>query len=158
MFYNPVKVIETYNWREDCRKNQELLGIQNPLIITSNGHIKRHELLSTFHSNSIFSDINPNPTFETCKQAIDFSKKEEFNGVIAIGGGSVMDTAKVVMASLGTHLIDINEDKRFDKFNWSKVESLLPGKDSIIDLICDKFFAGEDFILSDEIIDEIYVS
>jgi hypothetical protein len=40
----------------------------------------------------------------------------------------------------------------FHSFDWKKVESLLPGVDPVVDMICDRFFEGEDFILNDEII------
>jgi alcohol dehydrogenase class IV len=101
-YYNPVEVIETNNWQVDCKNFQQKLGIQNPLVVTSNGNMKRQNLSSVFNSQSIFSDVGPDPTFETCQLAIDFSIKFDFDGVIAIGGGSVMDTAKVIMASRGT--------------------------------------------------------
>ena len=107
MCHNPVKVIETNNWLGECRKLQEKLGIHNPLIITSNGNFKRQKLSTVFNSNSIFSNVKPNPTFDSCQVAIDFSLAPRWDGVIAIGGGSVMDTAKVVMASMGTGIVDV---------------------------------------------------
>jgi len=109
MYHNPVKVIETNNWLGECRKSQEKLGIHNPLIITSNGNLKRQKLSTVFNPKSIFSNILPNPTFKSCKEAIDFNLNKEFDGVITIGGGSVMDTAKAVMASMGTGIIDLAE-------------------------------------------------
>ena len=109
MYHNPVKVIETNNWLRECRKSHEKLGIHNPLIITSNGNLKRQKLSTVFNSNSIFSNVKPSPTFESCQIAIEFCNKSKYDGVIAIGGGSVMDTAKVVMASMGTGIIVLSE-------------------------------------------------
>ena len=108
MYHNPVKVIETNNWQEECRKSQEKLGIHNPLIITSNGNLIRQKLSTVFNYGSIFSNVEPNPTFESCRIGSDFQHTSKFDGVIAIGGGSVMDTAKVIMASLGTGIIDVS--------------------------------------------------
>lgn len=48
------------------------------------------------------------------------------------------------------------ENNHFHSFNWGKVELLLPGKDLVMDMVCERFFKGEDFILSDEIVDELY--
>ena len=107
MYHNPVKVIETNNWREECRKIQEKLRIHNPLIITSNSNLKRQKLSTVFNSNSILSNVKPNPTFDSCQKEIDYCNTLRFDGVIAIGGGSVMDTAKVVMASIGTGIVDV---------------------------------------------------
>ena len=109
MYHNPVKVIETNNWREESRNIQEKLGIHNPLIITSNGNLKRQKLSTYFKSNSILSNVKPNPTFDSCQSAIDFSLTSRCDGVIAIGGGSVMDTAKVVMAAMGTGISAVAE-------------------------------------------------
>jgi len=107
MYHNPVKVIETNNWREECRKIQEKLRIHNPLIITSNSNLKRQKLSTVFNSNSILSNVKPNPTFESCRTAIEYFNTSKYDGVIAIGGGSVMDMAKVILASIGTGIIDI---------------------------------------------------
>ena len=74
MYYNPVKVVETNNWREECSKFQEKLKIYNPLIITSNGNLTRQKLSTVFNSKSTFSDIIPNPTFESCQEAINLVK------------------------------------------------------------------------------------
>ena len=107
MYHNPVKVLGTNNWREKCGKIQEKLGIHNPLVITSNGNLIRQKLSTIFNSNSILSNVEPNPTFESCQSAIDFAHTLSSDGVIAIGGGSVMDTAKVVMAFMGTGIEDV---------------------------------------------------
>lgn len=109
MYNNPVEIIETNNWQEECNKVQKTLGIHSPLVITSNGNLKRNNLASIFNLESIFSNIAPDPTLESCQHAIDFINTSKFDGVIAIGGGSVMDTAKTVMASIGTGLDNLTE-------------------------------------------------
>ena len=109
MYFNPVKVIETSNWVKAVSRNLAELGVKNPLITTSPEIMQLQDIFSVFKQNLIYSNIGSNPTFESCKQAIDFSNKEEFDGIIAIGGGSVMDTAKTVMAALGTGVNDIKD-------------------------------------------------
>lgn len=42
----------------------------------------------------IFSDIEIEPTSVSIEKAIEFSKVNGFDGFVAIGGGSTMDTAK----------------------------------------------------------------
>jgi alcohol dehydrogenase class IV len=106
-YYNPVKIIDTYSWIEACDKSQIYLGILSPLIITSKGTLDRLKLNTIFPQGSIFADVIPNPTFDGCKKAIEFSRDKKCDGVIAIGGGSVMDTAKSVMASVGTTIMDV---------------------------------------------------
>jgi len=92
-----------------CISETEKLSVRRPLIITSAGNRSRLKLDAVFQGTSIFSETIPNPTFESCKRAIGFAQEEQFDGVIAIGGGSVMDTAKVVMAHLGTGIITVEE-------------------------------------------------
>ena len=114
-YYNPVKIIETNNWYFELKRSITSLNIQSPIIITSNGNRKRLELDKRLNYSFIFSDVKSNPTFETCDKVIKFCDQKRIDGVIAIGGGSVMDLAKVVIAklSLGKNkireLIDFNE-------------------------------------------------
>ena len=109
MYNNPVEVFKTSNWEDKCKNIQENFGLNKPLVITSKGNLRRHNLSSLFESDSIFSDIKSNPTFASCQRAIDFIDISKFNGVIAIGGGAVMDTAKTTMACLGTGINDLSE-------------------------------------------------
>jgi len=109
MYHNPVEVVETDNWKEKCIYFQGKYEIQYPLVITSNGNYKRHDLGSVFNCSSIFRNINPDPDFESCQAAINFIDSSKYDGVIAIGGGSVMDTAKVAMAYMRTKIANLGE-------------------------------------------------
>jgi len=108
-YYNPVKVINTKNWISELKSSIKNLSISNPIIITTEGNKKRLKLNSIFNLNSIFSETKSNPTFEDSLNAINFCNKSRFDGVIAIGGGSAMDLAKVVMAHLCLDNINVNE-------------------------------------------------
>ncbi|MEE9465342.1 MAG: phosphonoacetaldehyde reductase [Candidatus Neomarinimicrobiota bacterium] len=99
---NPVKVITSDDWRSDCARALESLNVRNPLVVTTKGTVDRTGLVQVFPKVNIFPDVEPNPTFTSCQAAIDFGLGGEFDGVVAIGGGSPMDTAKAVMAALGT--------------------------------------------------------
>ena len=107
MYHNPVKVIETDNWRAALNSAISKLNISNPLVVTSVGNIKRNNLFDIFDKKNVFSDIVNNPTFESCQHAIDFCSNNKFDGVIALGGGSAMDTAKTVMAAIGNDIFSI---------------------------------------------------
>jgi alcohol dehydrogenase class IV len=109
MYYNPVKVIETDDWQTTLSKSISKLNINGPLVITSYGNIKRNNLLNIFDGRVIFHDIENNPTFESSQRAIDFSRNNNYDGVITLGGGSVMDTAKTVMAALGNKKYSITD-------------------------------------------------
>ncbi|MCK4903679.1 MAG: phosphonoacetaldehyde reductase [Candidatus Marinimicrobia bacterium] len=109
MYFNPVKVIETDDWQTTLNKSISKLNINSPLVITSSGNIERNNLLNIFDERVIFHDIENNPTFESSQRAIDFSRNNNYDGVITLGGGSVMDTAKTVMAALGNKKYSITD-------------------------------------------------
>lgn len=109
MYRNPVIVIETDDWLKECKIFQEKFNITHPIIITSKGNLNRLKLSTIFNSDSIFSNVKSHPTFDSCQNGINFSHNSSYDGVIAIGGGSVMDTAKAIMISLGTDLKEIRE-------------------------------------------------
>lgn len=45
---------------------------------------------------TVFSDIKPNPTIENVKNGVDAFKRSGADCIIALGGGSSMDTAKAI--------------------------------------------------------------
>jgi alcohol dehydrogenase class IV len=108
-YYNPVKIIKTENWFHELNRSIEELKISAPIIVTSPGNRRRLDLDSKFDPESIFSNVYSNPNFEHCINAIEFCQKNMFDGVVALGGGSAMDLAKVIMAHLSLEKTDINE-------------------------------------------------
>jgi alcohol dehydrogenase class IV len=99
-YHNPVRIVKTDDWKKELTANINDLKLNNPIIVTTHGNRKRLQLDEIFDPSNIFSDVYSNPIFENCKNAISFCQKNSFDGVIALGGGSAMDLAKVVMAHL----------------------------------------------------------
>jgi len=56
---------------------------------------------------SVFSNFNPNPQIEDLKKGIALFKAQKFDLIIAIGGGSVLDMAKLI--SIMAHQTDTLE-------------------------------------------------
>jgi NADP-dependent alcohol dehydrogenase len=50
------------------------------------------------HTYTEFWGIEPNPTIETLRKAIELAKKEKCNFILAVGGGSVVDGSKLIAA------------------------------------------------------------
>ena len=99
---NPVRIVPSSHWLNTVRDILDERGLSRPLVVTSQGAVQRNRLLEQFPESSIFAAIEPNPTFESCQTAINFALRGQFDSLIALGGGSVMDSAKAVMAALGT--------------------------------------------------------
>jgi alcohol dehydrogenase class IV len=84
------------------------VGIGRPLLVTDRGVVAAGvagRVLETVpQSNSIprFEDTPSNPTEKAVLKALEVYRREQCDGVIAVGGGSSMDLAKAV-ALLATH-------------------------------------------------------
>ena len=108
-YLNPVKIINTEDWLHELKFQINSLTISSPIIVTTPGNRKRLSLDSKFDPKSIFSDVGSNPNFEDCLNVIEFCQNNIFDGLIALGGGSAMDLAKVVVAHLSLGKSDIVE-------------------------------------------------
>lgn len=108
-YYNPVQIIKTDDWQNELIANIKNLNIANPIIVTSPGNRNRLQLDKMFPLKNIFNDVDSNPTFVNCQNALAFCQNNSFDGVVAIGGGSAMDLAKVVMAHLCLEKTDLYE-------------------------------------------------
>lgn len=83
------------------------LGITRPLIVTDQGLVKCgvfKKIKDTFpegNSVSIFDQMPENPTVEGVEKAYEVYSQEQCNGVVAVGGGSVIDGSKAVALLAG---------------------------------------------------------
>ena len=95
--------------------------IDRPLVITDQGLVehgvygKLRDALPSDMAVSLFDRIPENPTILGVEQALEVYKKNNCNGIIGLGGGSVLDSGKAlrVIATHDISLIDIlgNLDK-----------------------------------------------
>lgn len=82
-------------------------GMKKIIVITTAGFVKRgslNRLLEEFKKENIayviFDGVHPDPTIECIEAASELYRKKSCEGIIAIGGGSVLDCAKVVGARI----------------------------------------------------------
>lgn len=82
-------------------------NLRHPLIVTDSNVYSLgllDKLENTLKKNSIeyslFKDVVANPTVELCMRAYELYKKEKCDMIIGFGGGSSIDTAKVVGAKM----------------------------------------------------------
>lgn len=81
-------------------------GYRRPLIVTDPflfEHGMVHPLLAHLDSHgctaTVFHGVTPNPTFDVVQAALDLCIENACDSVIVVGGGSAIDTAKVVAAA-----------------------------------------------------------
>ena len=101
-FFCPVKVIAGHAALEHIPFELASLGAKRPMIITDKG-VRTNNLLTplevAFDSTDvqigfIFDDVPPDSSLETVRAAAQAYRSNQCDAIIAVGGGSVIDTAK----------------------------------------------------------------
>ncbi|MFP3354347.1 iron-containing alcohol dehydrogenase, partial [Pseudoalteromonas sp. SIMBA_153] len=79
------------------------LGVKKPLIITDEMMVKLgyvdnvQAILKEAQINAdVFSDTVPEPTEGSIKAGVSQVKSQDYDGLIALGGGSPIDSAKAI--------------------------------------------------------------
>jgi alcohol dehydrogenase len=96
--FNKTKIIFGNNTRSNLAK---LIKKKNVLIVCSKRAKKEiiiDEKLNFIKNNKVFwiEDVQPNPTLDYLEKKNKLFKKRKFDYIVAIGGGSVIDSAKVL--------------------------------------------------------------
>jgi len=125
-YLNPVKVVfgkDTIEQLTDLIPNTE-----NILMVYGGGSIKKNgvydQVNSALKNHKVyeFSGVEPNPTYETCMNAVEYVKKHKINFILAVGGGSVLDAVKFIAAATKV----INKDPWGILTGEVKIEAALP--------------------------------
>lgn len=104
-FYNPVKLHFGEDALEKLPKELAQFG-QKVLVVYGGGSIKKNGVYNAVveklqeAGKTIFelSGVEPNPRVETARLGIEICKKEGIDLVLAVGGGSVIDCSKLIVA------------------------------------------------------------
>jgi phosphonate metabolism-associated iron-containing alcohol dehydrogenase len=99
-YHNPVKI---HFGPAIVRNLPHIVGSQRSILITTLGFTKRgiSDSLKKLLGGSliaIFDGVQPNPTFSSIKATFNELRQYEYDTIIALGGGSAIDTAKAVAA------------------------------------------------------------
>ena len=83
-------------------------GITKPLLVTDRGLAEMDITKRTLNlleeaglGAAIFANVDPNPTDKNADEGVKFYREGGFDGVIAFGGGSGLDLAKVIAFMAG---------------------------------------------------------
>lgn len=101
-FFCPVKVIAGHAALEHIPFELATLGAKRPLIITDKG-VRANNLLAQIEAAfemadaaivAIFDDVPPDSSLGTVRSAAKLYRENHCDAIIAVGGGSVIDTSK----------------------------------------------------------------
>lgn len=103
VFRSANKLITGNNSTERLSIELENLGVNKPLIITDQvlvdlGVINKitDQLDRNNYEYGIFKEVKPEPEFAVVESCMQHFKSADYDGLIAIGGGSAIDVAKAV--------------------------------------------------------------
>lgn len=103
-FANPTKII--FGKGQIAKLPQEIPAGSKVLLIFGGGSVKKTGLLDEVkhvlkaYEWGEFGGIEPNPAYETLMLAVEKIRKEKYNFLLAIGGGSVIDGTKFIAAAV----------------------------------------------------------
>lgn len=91
------------------------LGVRNAMVLTDRGVSETLAMQTALESlrnvgidYTVYGNVSIEPTDESFMDAIDFAARGDFDGFVAVGGGSVMDTCKAANLYV-SHPADFSE-------------------------------------------------
>lgn len=112
------QLIPKYYFGKNCLENLSTEIIKNKykkiLLLYGNGSIKKNgayeQIIKQINKTKAkffeFSGIEPNPHSTTINEASQYARKNKIDLIIAVGGGSVIDSSKVIAAMITNKKID----------------------------------------------------
>lgn len=98
-FHNPTKIIfgegQISRLAEFVPKTKVLLLYGGGSIMKNGVHQQVKDALAQYEVIEL-GGVQPNPTFEKAMEAVELIKKEKIEFILAVGGGSVVDSAKFI--------------------------------------------------------------
>lgn len=103
VFQSPTRVRSGLGLASEVGKEALLLGMRHVFLVTDQGLAQtpllaqvKHSLEAAGLSTTVYSEVVLDPTAESINQATRAYRAAEANSLIALGGGSPMDTAKAI--------------------------------------------------------------
>ena len=103
-FHNPTRI--HFGRGQIAKINSELPATARVLLLAGGGSIKAngvHDQVKAALGVRVtheFFGVEANPDFDTLMRATELARREKCNWVLAVGGGSVLDGAKLVAAAV----------------------------------------------------------
>lgn len=109
IFQNPVKIVFGKHLTKDIGKHAKTHGT-NALLLYGKGSVNKNGILDnvkeSLNTNGIrfveCGGVKSNPVISHVREAIKIFKANKLDSIIAVGGGSVIDSAKTIAAGVYT--------------------------------------------------------
>ncbi|MFD2515476.1 iron-containing alcohol dehydrogenase [Pontibacter locisalis] len=103
-FYNPVKILfgkgQIASIKNEIPANARIMMTYGGGSIKKNGVYEQVKEALKDHTVLEFEGIEPNPHYETLMQAVEIAKRHQIDFFLAVGGGSVIDGTKFIVAAM----------------------------------------------------------
>lgn len=105
-FINPTRIVFGRDKEKEVGSLFASYGLKNILIVYGSDRIEKNGLLKKATDSldeagvkyTLFSGIRPNPTIQKAREGVELARKLQIDALLAIGGGSPIDTAKEIAA------------------------------------------------------------
>ena len=125
MYQNPVRILfgqgQIDNLSKNIEQGKKVLIIYGGESAKKFGTIDKVKDSLKGYDIGEFGGIPANPTFEKCMEAVELIRKDSYDFLLAVGGGSVIDATKFI--ALAVHL-----DNPEDLFYWGNNKMAKPTK------------------------------
>ncbi|WP_125716693.1 iron-containing alcohol dehydrogenase [Pseudoalteromonas rubra] len=102
-FHNPTQILfgegQIGAMSDSIPADAKVLVIYGGGSIKSNGIYQQVSEALANHNWGEFSGIEPNPSYQTCMQAVELIRAQGYTYLLAVGGGSVIDGSKFIAAA-----------------------------------------------------------
>lgn len=104
-FYNPTKIVFGKGSIEQLHTYIRDYG-ERVLLLYGGGSIKKNGIYDRVKAQLAektvyeLGGVEPNPTVQTIRKAVDFCRENKIEFILGVGGGSVMDSSKIIGAGV----------------------------------------------------------
>lgn len=113
VFSFPTRVIFGAGALAELNTEIRRFGMRRPLLVTDSGvaragHVERVKAAAGNVALAVFEGVSPNPTEANIFDGLEHYRLENCDGIIALGGGSPLDAAKVIRLA-ATHTLPLEQ-------------------------------------------------
>ena len=106
VFHNPTKIVFGKGKIKQIGEEIKNFGVKKVLFLYGRGSIKKNgvyeDVTNSLKESGIdwveVSGVKPNPVLSKVHEAIEVARRENVEAILAVGGGSVIDSAKTIAA------------------------------------------------------------